>query len=146
MSIKRIQWNDPLSQSKDREYHGKKKFFNSYKNETKAGVTSLGWYSTENSTKYLMGLFNNQKIFDHPKPRDLIRYIIEQTLGKEDIILDFFSGSATVADALYSYNLMGQLKCQYILVQLPEDIQKKSLPLKRVTRLFLKSAENEFVE
>ncbi len=102
-----------------------KKFFNSYKNETKAGVTSLGWYSTENSTKYLMGLFNNQKIFDHPKPRNLIRYIIDQTLGKEDIILDFFSGSATVADALYDHNLMEQLKCQYILVQLPEDIQKK---------------------
>ena len=107
-----------------------KKFFNSYRNERKAGVTSLGWYSTENSTKYLMKLFDGQKVFDYPKPKDLIKYLINQALDEGDIILDFFSGSATVADSLYDYNLIEELEGRYIMVQLPEGTGEKSVAFK----------------
>ena len=55
-----------------------KKFIDSYINDRKAFVTSLGWYSTENATKSLMALFDGEKVFDFPKLLDLLIFLIRQ--------------------------------------------------------------------
>ena len=53
-----------------------KKFINSYRNEKKAIISHLGWFSTENATKKFMDLFNGRKIFGFPKPVDLLTFLL----------------------------------------------------------------------
>ncbi|MGI9346081.1 MAG: site-specific DNA-methyltransferase, partial [Gammaproteobacteria bacterium] len=71
-----------------------KKLIGSYRNERKAIVTQRGWFSTENSTKKLMNIFNGKKIFDFPKPLELLQFLIKQAARETDYVLDFFAGSA----------------------------------------------------
>lgn len=44
------------------------------------------------------------KVFDYPKPTQLIKSILEATLGPNDTVLDFFAGSATTAQAVMELN------------------------------------------
>jgi adenine-specific DNA-methyltransferase len=100
-----------------------KKFFNSYINDKKAFVTNLGWFSTENSTRNLINMLNG-KVFDFPKPTELIRFLIFQQTSNltNDIILDFFAGSGTTGDAVMQLNAEDGGNRKFILVQLPEPI------------------------
>lgn len=61
-------------------------------------------------------------VFSNPKPVELIKFLCEFGLGKDDIILDFFSGSATTAEAVM-HEAVEESGAKYILVQLPEDIE-----------------------
>lgn len=60
-------------------------------------------------------------VFSNPKPVTLIRFLLGFCLSDEGIVLDFFSGSATTAEALMKENIDGR-NAKYILVQLQEDI------------------------
>jgi adenine-specific DNA-methyltransferase len=72
-------------------------------------------------------LFNNLKIFDYPKPVWTIKYLIKSlNLIDNDIILDFFSGSATTAHAVMELNAEDGGKRKFIMVQLPELCDEKS--------------------
>jgi len=103
-----------------------KKFIDSYRFETKAGVTALGWHSTERSTTDLMELFDGKKVFDFPKPLSLIGYLCDQALIDGDIVLDFFAGSSTTAHATMRQNLKDGGSRQFIMVQLPELVPEDS--------------------
>ncbi len=70
----------------------------------------------------LKSLFDDKVIFDNPKPTRLLRRIIQLSTNKDDIILDFFSGSATIAHALFKEEFDKCLNRKFILVQLPEDL------------------------
>lgn len=66
-------------------------------------------------------LEKNNVYFSYPKPRNLIEYLIKVAdVTDNDIILDFFSGSATTAHATMQINYEDNLKRKYIMVQLPE--------------------------
>lgn len=65
-------------------------------------------------------------IFDFPKPVELIRLILEIGLNEEDIVLDFFAGSATTAHAVMQLNKEDGGNRKFILVQLPEPCDEKS--------------------
>lgn len=71
-------------------------------------------------------LFDGRKIFDYPKPLDLLVRIVEMGLGDNDIILDFFSGSATTAHAVMQLNSEDGGNRRFIMVQLPELCDEKS--------------------
>ncbi len=71
------------------------------------------------------GLFN-QNYFSNPKPYKLIRYLQNIAINKDDIILDFFSGSATTAHAVMQLNAEDGGNRKYIMVQLPEKTDEKS--------------------
>lgn len=96
-----------------------KKFIGSYLNDRKAFVTNLGWYSTENATKALMSLFDGKKVFDFPKPLDLLTFFVEQATI-DDMVLDFFAGSGSLAHATMLQNAKDGGSRRYIQVQLPE--------------------------
>lgn len=66
------------------------------------------------------------KYFDHPKPTSLIKILADIGLSKDDIILDFFSGSATTAHAVMQLNAEDGGNRQFICVQLPELCDEKS--------------------
>jgi adenine-specific DNA-methyltransferase len=102
-----------------------KKFFDSYTNENKAIVSSLGWYSTEAGTKSLLDLFDGKKVFDNSKPIKLMNYVVNQATVSGDIVLDFFAGSGTTAHAVMAQNAVDGGNRQYILVQFPEPLEPK---------------------
>lgn len=75
---------------------------------------------TENGTRELRSLFG-KSYFDHPKPVDLIERSIIVGTNPGDIVLDFFSGSATTAQAVMQLNSYSDdFERSYILIQLPE--------------------------
>ncbi|WP_409275273.1 site-specific DNA-methyltransferase [Neobacillus sp. SCS-31] len=76
-------------------------------------------YSSGNGTNQLKSLFNG-KVFDNPKPLELIKDFILIGSGEDDLILDFFSGSATTAHAVMEVNRDYGSRRKFIMVQLPE--------------------------
>ncbi|CAB5499896.1 site-specific DNA-methyltransferase [Bathymodiolus thermophilus thioautotrophic gill symbiont] len=107
-----------------------KKFWSELKSEFKPisswldkKVFDIG-YNTE-GTKLVNTLFNGNKIFDYPKPQSVINLLTSQVTTKNGIVLDFFAGSGTTADAVMQLNAEdgGQRKC--ISVQLDESINEK---------------------
>lgn len=66
------------------------------------------------------------KIFSFPKSVELIRRFIEVGTDTGDIILDFFCGSATTAQAMFKRNAEDNGERRFILVQLPEKTDEKS--------------------
>jgi adenine-specific DNA-methyltransferase len=80
------------------------------------------------ATKEVNSIFDGKKIFDHPKPVSVIQRIIQlgTSAKKEDIILDFFSGSATTAHAVMKLNAEDGGNRKFIMVQLPELCNEKS--------------------
>ncbi|MGM9552029.1 MAG: site-specific DNA-methyltransferase [Clostridia bacterium] len=76
-------------------------------------------------TREVMELFDG-KYFDYPKPLQLIKHIQNMVLGNDDVILDFFSGSATTAHAVMQLNAEDGGHRKFIMVQLPEETDEKS--------------------
>ena len=89
-----------------------------------SSVFSSGVY-TNTATKELASIFDGY-LFDFPKPVEIIRQLIQQVTAPEDIILDFFSGSATTAHAVMQLNYEDKGHRKFIMVQLPEACDAKS--------------------
>lgn len=68
----------------------------------------------------------NGVIFDYPKPVRLLKRLVHLGMGKDDIVLDFFSGSATTAHAVMQLNAEDGGNRKFIMVQLPEKTDEKS--------------------
>lgn len=84
--------------------------------------------TSENATNQLIALMGNA-VFSYPKPVSLIKYFIsmlydEKKARFEDdfIVMDFFSGSGTTAQAVMELNLEDGGKRKFICIQLPEDL------------------------
>lgn len=82
--------------------------------------------NTGDGTNILTGLFGKKDVFENPKPIEVIRLFIEATTKDNDIILDFFSGSATTAHAVMQLNAEDGGNRKFIMVQLPELCDEKS--------------------
>lgn len=88
--------------------------------ETNAGFNLDG-------TRVLAEILQHDKVFSQPKPVKLITYLMSlQTYSDNDIILDFFSGSATTAHAVMQLNAEDGGHRKFIMVQLPEATDEKS--------------------
>jgi len=121
----------------DRIYFGKsgggmaqrKKFWS----EREAGMVPWTWWTHEeagenrSATGEVKALFDGNVVFSAPKPTKLIQKILEliPTTGG-DIVLDFFAGSGTTAEAVFRWNAAGNEPWSFILVQLPERLQPES--------------------
>ncbi|MBA5249918.1 MAG: site-specific DNA-methyltransferase [Gammaproteobacteria bacterium] len=83
-------------------------------------------YSSGNGTSEVKNLLNN-RVFNNPKPVNLLKDFIQLSVNDSDTILDFFAGSGTTADAVMQLNAEDGGNRKFILVQLDEPIdQKKS--------------------
>lgn len=88
------------------------------------GYGSIDFNTT--ATKYLNSLFG-KKIFDYPKPTSLISFLINQSnLQNGDLVLDFFAGSGSTADAVFDVNSKDNRKRYFICIQWPELTNEKS--------------------
>ena len=80
------------------------------------------------ATKEIKELFGD-KIFDTPKPTKLIKHLLSISVipnlnNKPDIILDFFAGSGTTAQAVMELNAEDKGNREFILVQIDEEIKE----------------------
>lgn len=80
-------------------------------------------YMNQNATTELRELFNGD-YFTFPKPVAFIVDILKSIVVNDDIILDFFSGSATTAHAVMNLNAENDGNKKFIMVQLPEVIEE----------------------
>ena len=86
--------------------------------------------SNQEATKEIKNIFDGKLIFDTPKPIELIEYLIKLGSNENDIILDFFSGSATTAEAIITSNCYNNANRKFILVQIPEATDEKTIAFK----------------
>ena len=80
---------------------------------------------SQDGTKEISELFSS-KVFSFPKPTSLVKFLMHMHTSGDDIILDFFSGSATTAHAVMQLNAEDGGHRKFIMVQLPEKCDEKS--------------------
>ena len=104
-----------------------------YEEKKDFGSIDNSWFSadrigtTTNGTKEVMNLFRGHKFFDMPKPVSLLQKLLYiGNVKHTDIVLDFFSGSATTAHAVMQLNAEDGGNRKFIMVQLPEKTDEKS--------------------
>ena len=105
----------------------KKRFANELKSDANPFSTWMSevGLNTE-GTRAVYTLFDDKSLFNYAKPISLIKTIVSQVTGQDDIVLDFFSGSATTAHAVMQLNAEDGGNRRFILVQLPELCDEKS--------------------
>lgn len=81
--------------------------------------------TNENAKNELKNMFDGVAVFETPKPVELIRHLLSM-VSKEGIVMDFFGGSSSTAQAVMELNLNNKGKMHYILVQLPEKCSTDS--------------------
>ena len=102
-----------------------------YLNEVQAGVVPTTFWSYEDcghndeARKELKDLFEIPP-FDSPKPTRLIKQVLTIGSGPDDIVVDFFSGSATTAEAVMRLNAERGMHRKYIMVQWKEECAENS--------------------
>tara|TARA_R110001592_G_C13189271_1_gene752184 strand:- start:8497 stop:10383 length:1887 start_codon:yes stop_codon:yes gene_type:complete len=131
--------------------------------EVKDGVTPMTIWKykdvghNQEAFQEVRKLFDGKQFFSTPKPVRLISQMIKIGSNEKDIILDFFSGSATVAQAVLEQNKIDGENRKYICVQLPEKLDVKSDAFlsgyetiadiaKERIRLTLLKMENEIID
>ncbi len=74
----------------------------------------------------IAGLFGKKEIFSFPKPHQLLIHLLSYFADKEALVMDFFSGSASMAHAIFKMNSEYGGNRKFIMVQLPEATDEKS--------------------
>lgn len=101
------------------------------------GQCATNWWSHEQfshnqaANDCMTKMFGEKNVFSNPKPVELIRAMIKISNAKnESIILDFFSGSASTAHAVMNLNAEDGGQRKFIMVQIPEVTDEKSVAYK----------------
>jgi len=104
-----------------------KKFRSDLQSEFVAFPSIIDDVHTGDGTAEVRKLFG-EEIFDFPKPSDLLRRLVEQATDKDSLVLDFFAGSGSLAAGVLKQNAADAGRRKFILVQLPERIDRIDYP------------------
>lgn len=77
-------------------------------------------------TQCVQDLFDGVRVFENVKPVNVIQYFVNMVAQDGDIVMDFFSGSATTAQAVMQTQVDKNIELNYILVQVPEKCDEAS--------------------
>jgi len=149
------QWRMPKEEfeelNKDnRIYYGKngdsipslKVFIN--ENKMATPVSILQDFGTAKSAgQKLIELFNGKKVFNYPKPPELIIHLLAIATNNDDIIVDFHAGSGTTAEAVLELNNIDNGKRNFILCEQMEYIEK--VTKERVKKIIENNKSGDFV-
>jgi len=104
----------------------RKKFMSELQSEF-TGLSSLlvDVPTTSVGTQEIRGLFEAE-VFDFPKPLGLLKVLVQQVAGEDDIVLDFFAGSCPTVQATFELNHEDGGNRRFIMVQLPEPTPEGS--------------------
>jgi adenine-specific DNA-methyltransferase len=108
----------------------KRPMFKRFKSDLKSEVNPLSSWLEEvgmnsEGTREIREIFD-ATLFNYSKPLSLIKTLVSQTTSNNDIILDFFGGSGTTAQAVLEQNKEDGGNRKFILVQLPELTDESS--------------------
>ena len=98
-----------------------------FQNEVSSSIQSsifTGFKTSITGKNELKYLFENQILFDFPKPTTLIKRLLEVGSNPDSIILDFFAGSGTTGHAVMQLNAEDGGNRKFILCQIDEPIKK----------------------
>lgn len=87
-------------------------------------------YMNQAATIEIKKLFGDN-VFSYPKPVSFLKKLIQYATDEEDIVLDFFSGSATTAQAIIELNQEEETNRKFIMVQIPEALEESSIAYKQ---------------
>jgi adenine-specific DNA-methyltransferase len=120
-----IEWK-AVGEGKERRWQPYLKF---YLEGRKKQPSNL-WVELEGNKKASIDVKNlfGDKVFDFPKPVDLIKKCIAIGTNLDDVIIDFFAGSGTTAHAILEMNKEDGGNRRFILVQLPEPTHRSDFP------------------
>ncbi|MDD4438717.1 MAG: site-specific DNA-methyltransferase [Tissierellia bacterium] len=123
-----IQNNEIIFPKNDKGRPRRKKFQNDLESEFTGFSTLLRTVFNTQGTREVRAIFEEKEYFDFPKPKDLVKQLIQQgsSIESNDIILDFFAGSGTTAHAVMQLNKEDGGNRKYICVQMPELCDEKS--------------------
>ena len=109
--------------------------------ETAKELTSYG--TTTKGSQLLQQIFDGKKVFNNPKPIELIKHILKIASKKQSIILDSFAGSGTTAHAVLELNKEDGGNRKFILVE--QEEYANTITAERVRRVIkgVKTAKNE---
>lgn len=89
-------------------------------------VTSL-WneksMNNEFGTELIKKLFDGKVVFEYTKPIDLMKKILDIASNKNAIVMDFFSGAASMAQAVFESNADNNWDQRFIMIQIPQEIK-----------------------
>jgi adenine-specific DNA-methyltransferase len=112
-------------------------------------------FYTERGQKEFNKLFNTrEKIFQSPKSPHLLAALIQTVTDDSDIVLDFFGGSGSAAQAVFNVNAEDNGRRRFVLVQLPETTGRKDYPtiaeiakerLRRVVKKLAKERDDDLL-
>ena len=99
-----------------------------YRDESRRVLRSLLTDVEKNSQgrTQLRELFKEYHIFDYPKPVGLIKHLLQFAINPDSIVLDFFAGSCTTAQAVLELNREDDGNRRFIMIQLPESTPERS--------------------
>ncbi len=123
-----------LHSEKRLAYKGDRPYAIEYLEEATDNVSSILDFYSRQGTKVLkqLGLGG---LFDTPKPVELIKFLIRASMHTDSLILDFYAGSGTTAQAVYEINIEDNKNHKYILIQIDEEVNKKSESYELMTNL-----------
>jgi adenine-specific DNA-methyltransferase len=96
------------------------------------GLTPINFWehgyagNTDDGTRDLAALFET-KVFENPKPVQLMKRVLEHATDSDSLVLDFFSGSGTLGEAVLRLNAEDDGQRRFILVQIPETTPATSV-------------------
>lgn len=108
--------------------------------EVKEGVVNQTWWpykfagSTRNASAEIKEIFDGQKVFDTPKPIELLKVIVTMAGNHDSLILDSFAGSGTTAHAVLAMNKADGGSRRFITVEMDETICR-DVTAKRIRRV-----------
>lgn len=106
------------------------KTFQNEEKEYYMGSILRGFGTSSSAKDEIESIFGNREVFDTPKPTKLIKELVRAVTNDNDIVIDFFAGSASTAEAVISLNSETKKKLKYIMIQLPEKCNVKSQAIK----------------
>ena len=127
-SIKKKIENDEIVWGEGDSYPMIKRFLS----ETQDGLVPITIFDrkfagdTAVSKKEVDALFDSKSLFDYAKPTLLIKRLLQISCRPDDIVLDFFAGSGSTADAVMKLNAEDGGNRRFIMVQLPERCSESS--------------------
>ncbi|MCU0770410.1 MAG: site-specific DNA-methyltransferase [Verrucomicrobia bacterium] len=101
-----------------------KEYLESYEGK----LSSVIHLDSRTGANELLDLFDVQKLFPNPKPSVLLKQLFDFLVRDDDLILDFFAGSGTTAQAVLELNAQDGGHRRFILVQLPEPTERPDFP------------------
>jgi len=105
--------------------------------------SSVFYRDARGAKKRLKKLFGGADVFAFPKDEEVIKKFIRFCVLKGDIVLDFFAGSGTTAEAIYQLNSEDGGDRKFITVQIPEPIDPKKKESKAAYEFVVNTLKSE---